>query len=101
MAKIKLDFPVLDENGEVLNKDKTAGQILASALLRAAGEDESDILKFHMWALRLGSNLELDLDEADKKTLHKHIVNDKTLPVVTKAPIMILLDSIKFNKKID
>jgi hypothetical protein len=96
MAKLNLNIPMLDENGEVIMEGRTLGLGIGAQLLQTNFQDENDIIKFFGWAGTLSRNEELELDKADAAKLKEFIINDPNLYLVSKAPALELIDKLKF-----
>lgn len=97
MAKLNLNRPLVDEKGEQTMIDTNLAKLLGGALIRSASTEESDILKFYLWATELGKSGILDLDEADSKKLKNWLVKNEDVFIIVKAPILKMLDDMKFK----
>jgi len=96
MSKVKLGFQINDEEGKVIGDGRSAGKILAGSLMRTASKDkEADILKYYDWAMKLGKNEPLELDEGDVTILKDFITKDEMMFVLVKAPLIRALNNAK------
>lgn len=98
MKKVKLDLnlPILDQSGkEVL--DTTLAQALGGCMLNSENTSEVNILKYFTWALELGKTGELELDAADVVLLKNYIIENPTLFIIVKAPILKELEKLEFE----
>ena len=97
MEKLKLNSPIMDEFGQIVIKDMTIGQSLASRLMKSVSNDETKILKFYNWAKVLGKDNPLELDEVDAELLKQFVINDQELFNIVKAPVVRAINSLKFK----
>lgn len=97
MAKLRLNIPLMDEEGKPVVPSATLAKVLGSTMLKSGNTVESDILKFFTWALELGKSGEIELDKADSVFLNKYIVEEPNLFIIVKAPIMQEIENLKFK----
>lgn len=97
MKKLDLNVPILDANGDVAIENTTIAQALGNIMINSTSTSENDILKMFTWALQLGENGCIDIDEADSKTIKDFIVNNKEVFVIIKAPVLKAIDDLKFK----
>lgn len=96
MKKLNLNKPLLDETGKEVMKPLTLASSLGNTMLKSEQTTEVDILKLYTWALTLGKTGILELDEADAKALKTFVIEDPTLYIIVKAPILKEIDKLKF-----
>lgn len=88
--ELNLNFNLLGIDSNEL-PDANAGNIIAQAL---ANDTDGDCLKYWEWALKLNKGESIDLDTSDKEKLYTFIKNNKGLPNLTKAQVLL-----KFSEK--
>lgn len=84
--KLNFNFNLLDLDGKELS-DANAGKIIATTLVQSS---EGDALKFWEWALKLNKGEVLELDTSDTTTLEAFVNSCQTLPILTKAQILLV-----------
>lgn len=97
MAKLNLNTPLLDESGNEIKEGQTLAKALMPALTRRGSVDETDIFKYYSWGLKLSTDGFIEIDKADAKALKKIIIEDPNLFIITKVPIIELIDNLKFK----
>lgn len=88
MVKIDLNKPMLDLDGKAM-EGGTLGEILASYLV---GQSQGEALKYYDWAVTLHKGKEIIVDKADFKKIKEFIENSKSLFVLSKAQMLIIMD---------
>jgi len=97
MEKLNLEGLVLDEKGVPIEGGKlTFGRALGKAMLTSNSTAEVDILKLFKWAGELSRTDEIEVDEIDAKIIKDFIINDENLFILVKAPIIKVIDALKF-----
>lgn len=89
-AGTMFDKPILDLNGNPIDKERTAGQILAEILVRGYSSDEEEILQMQEWAETLNSGKELKIKASEKARLREIIVRSE-VTVLVKAALLKML----------
>ncbi len=97
MAKLNLNRPIVDENGEQVMADSNLAKALGGTMIKSVSTTEADILKFFTWATELGKSGTIDIDEGDSKTIREFVLNNEDLFVIIKAPVLKAIDDLKFK----
>lgn len=92
LIKFTLNEPVRDLDGKVLPPEgQTCGKLLAQQLMMAS---KGQVLKFYEWATAMHGGKQVEVDTTDYDVLYK-FVEDCSLPVFTKQPILMAMRKAK------
>jgi len=99
MKKAKLDLKefVKDETGKVAQGNMLISTAIAQRMLQSGSKDEAVIIKMVNWAMELGKEGYIEIDEGDVKTIKDWVVQNEELFVIIKAPTIKALDKLKFK----
>ncbi len=78
--------------------NETNGQAIAKIILQSNSTNEPNIYKLFDWALQLGKNELLELDEGDVKILRDWVVSHTELFLLIKTPVLRELDKLDFKE---
>lgn len=93
MKTIDLNFDITSLDGNVLGN---AGKLIGTMLV---SDNRGEALKFYDWAVKLHEGKSIRVDDADFKKIYKFIENNDNIFIITKAPILRYLDSIKHEER--
>ena len=86
--KIDFNFNLLDLDGKEI-EGANAGKLLANQLVNQA---KGDAVKFWELSLKLYKGEVVDLDSSDQNTIKQFIKDSESLPVLTKAQLLLVFE---------
>jgi hypothetical protein len=86
--KLDLNFNLKDLDGKEI-EGANAGKLLANQLIN---QPKGDAVKFWELSLKLYKGDVVDLDSSDQNTIKQFIKDSETLPVITKAQLLLVFE---------
>jgi hypothetical protein len=86
--KLDLNFNLTDLDGKEI-EGANAGKLLANQLIN---QPKGDAVKFWELSLKLYKGDVVDLDSSDQNTIKQFIKDSETLPVITKAQLLLVFE---------
>lgn len=86
--KLNLNFNLLDLDGKEI-EGANAGKLFANQLVN---QSKGDAVKFWELSLKLYKGEVIDLDSSDQNTIKQFIKDSDSLPVLTKAQLLLVFE---------